>query len=578
MPQTDDLPEILQQRMRRQRKRSRVVMVSFAITLAATLAVFFIMAGALGRGSANRVLYVQPTPDGAWIVDQKLALEAQGSRTAGSFRMVEIAGDKVSPGEVYQGEILSAAVNEGTLHLTTASRLLRFKRDESGWQQLEPASLGINDPGAVPVTAAHGGTLWLFYAHGAELLARPAMQAEAAPVVLFKAESNIRRIHARGGKRAVWLSLMLEQDGSLMLLAVDPTRADPAQEDAAGQAVLRKAAAPGPAARSTLAIIGDEPASAVPVLATLSKESTTQGWQISALVAGEKPDGEWRELPALPLRTSAFGNEAAGFVTLLARDGAVHAWFSDRGDVRHCEAQWAGVEGFAWGEPDLVPLDETASEAEQLAWTALLFVLALALMSQGVYLVLNRERPQDRTLKVLLQRGGKDGKKAAENKLVYAAGPLRALALFIDLALTCPVLMLLQGVYDFRWEDAYGFLVFVNFAGLEGDILRTIAASVITLSVLVIYSLFCEIMWGRTLGKALFRLRVVDLEGEAPAPWRLVVRNVLKIAELIHWTVVMIPLGMMMFSGKQQRLGDYLGGTVVVVDVVPEESPDDIDV
>jgi uncharacterized RDD family membrane protein YckC len=73
-------------------------------------------------------------------------------------------------------------------------------------------------------------------------------------------------------------------------------------------------------------------------------------------------------------------------------------------------------------------------------------------------------------------------------------------------------------------------------------------------------------------------LRVVDLEGEPPSPWRLVVRNVLKIAELIHWTVVMIPLGMMMFSGKQQRLGDYLGGTVVVVDVVPEESPDDIDV
>ena len=88
----------------------------------------------------------------------------------------------------------------------------------------------------------------------------------------------------------------------------------------------------------------------------------------------------------------------------------------------------------------------------------------------------------------------------------------------------------------------------------------------------------CEMMWGRTFGKALFRLRVVDAEGEQPAAWRIVVRNLFKVVELIHWVVLLIPMGLMMMSGKQQRLGDLLAGTYVIVDVIPDEAPDDIDI
>jgi len=34
----------------------------------------------------------------------------------------------------------------------------------------------------------------------------------------------------------------------------------------------------------------------------------------------------------------------------------------------------------------------------------------------------------------------------------------------------------------------------------------------------------------------------------------------------------------MMMTGKQQRLGDLAAGTFVIVDVVPDEAPDDIDI
>ena len=581
MPAPDELPELLRERLKRQRRRSRAVLAGFAVTLCATLAVFFLLAQSLKLSPANRVLYAVNAPSGSvWILDQQLPLPGQGPAATGSFRTLELGADGPNAGPRYEGGVYSAARHEDALYITTISRLLRFERDGTGWRMASGESLGLNDPGATPVVASLRGTLWLFWAHGAELRARRALNVEDSAQTVFKAAAAIQRLHAVGSPAAIWLG-MLSREGELHLLVVDPDLAAVEGDDKQpGLAVLRSVMAPGKVARSSFAVMGDDPATAVPVLAWLPGEESGRQWLLGAVSAGDGSDeGAWRDLPPLPQQATTFGQEGAGFVTLLAREGGLEAWFSDRGRVMHCKSPWTSPADVVWSEAVPASLDEGASEAAQLAWTALLFVLALALMSQGVYLVLNRERPQDRSLNELLQRAsGEPRKDRPENKLVFAAGPARAFALFIDLAMTCPALILLQGVYDYRWEDAYGFIVFVNFGGTEGDILRTVTASVITLSVLVMYSLFCEMMWGRTLGKALLRLRVVDLKGDAPAPWRLVVRNLIKIVELIHWTVVMIPLGMMMFSGKQQRLGDLAAGTVVVIDVVPEESPDDIDV
>jgi uncharacterized RDD family membrane protein YckC len=99
----------------------------------------------------------------------------------------------------------------------------------------------------------------------------------------------------------------------------------------------------------------------------------------------------------------------------------------------------------------------------------------------------------------------------------------------------------------------------------------------VTLLVLVIYSAIGELFWGKTFGKALLRIRVVDRKGEHPAAWRVIVRNLLKVFELIHFLILLIPMVLMMVTGKQQRLGDLAASTFVIIDAVADEATDDLD-
>lgn len=584
MPEKDDYPEQLRQRLQRQRKRARIVLATFGLTFVATLAVFFLMAQGIGRSAANRLIYATAGPaETLWIAEQQLPLTGQG--TGATFRVVEVAGENLTGGQTYEGSLLGVArETDKTLAATTSSRLLRFKRTADGWEQTSATTLGLNDSAASPVVASYEGLLWLFYMRANELVTRPADEPDAATATLLKLTATGARVQATATRSAVWLSVRDPRNNELHVLAVQPRRTAPAADkpvtpQQVEAKVLRSSKVTGAVARSSLAVIGEEAATAIPVVALVRKDEGNRTWTMMAWVAGDKPEGEWCEAAAPPQGTPSFGQETATFVTLMGRGTTLLAWFSDRGEVKTARADWKGPDDVAWSDSAVVPLSEPANEAVSIAWAGALFVLALALMGQGIWLVLNRERPQDRTLSTLLQRTGAAPKTSkAENKLVYAAGPVRAFALFIDLVLTCPIVILLQSLYSYKLEEAYGFIVLINLEPLGSSILQTVAASLVTLSVLVMYSLFCEMMWGRTLGKALFRLRVVDLEGESPSPWRLVVRNLLKIVEMAHWTVVLIPLALMLFSGRNQRLGDLAGGTVVIVDVVPEESPDDIDI
>lgn len=595
MAERDNIPDQLRQRLLRQRRKARIILASFAITALATLGVFVLMSRSQGFGAAARVLYAQAGPgESFWLVDQRLPV-AGSEQGGGSFRLVQIAGEEVTAGPAYTGMAMAAArEGDGTLSLTTDSQVLRFTRGEDGWQLKQAWNLGLNDPGAGPVCAALDGGLWLFWLHGNEVNVRPASDTSAGAFTVFKTASPGTRLHAVSAAGAIWLSVLEGRTGKLSILAVAP-KAAPARSDRDADAtsnpsdaarpgavsgttaqILRRALLPALVSRSSLAVMGADTATAVPVVAFTRKDDTTRAWSFTALVAADKPDGQWLDLPSPARAGAASALDTANFVTLLG-GSKLHAWFSDGGAVKYANAEWKNPEQLAWSEPLDARLDPSQSLTAQLGWAAILFVLGLALMSQGVWLVLNRERPQDRAINQLLQRTGL-AKEKPENKLVFASGPARGMALMIDLAITSPLVILAQGIYQYRWEDAYGFIVLVSFGQLDGGIVQVIAASLVTLSLLVIYSLFCELMWGRTLGKALFRLRVVDTKGETPSPWRVVVRNLLKIVEMIHWTVLMLPLGLMLFSGRQQRLGDLLGGTLVIVEVVPEESPDDIDI
>lgn len=83
----------------------------------------------------------------------------------------------------------------------------------------------------------------------------------------------------------------------------------------------------------------------------------------------------------------------------------------------------------------------------------------------------------------------------------------------------------------------------------------------LAIALYVTYCLVAELLSARTLGKVLLGMRVTDLAGRRPRPWRILIRNLLKIPDLIAWPLLLLP----MFIPIRQRLGDLVGGTVVIM-------------
>jgi uncharacterized RDD family membrane protein YckC len=71
-----------------------------------------------------------------------------------------------------------------------------------------------------------------------------------------------------------------------------------------------------------------------------------------------------------------------------------------------------------------------------------------------------------------------------------------------------------------------------------------------------------EALAGRSIGKAVCRLRVVGLDGRPASPGAVVTRNVLRIIDL---AMVFFPLLLILFSPLRQRAGDVAAGTLVVL-------------
>ncbi|MDX2054588.1 MAG: RDD family protein [Polyangiaceae bacterium] len=78
------------------------------------------------------------------------------------------------------------------------------------------------------------------------------------------------------------------------------------------------------------------------------------------------------------------------------------------------------------------------------------------------------------------------------------------------------------------------------------------------------YAFTCE--WrlrGQTIGKRLFGIRVVDAEGMKLKVSQLILRNLLRMADMLPLAYV-VGGAAMLLSKKAQRLGDFAAGTVVV--------------
>lgn len=139
--------------------------------------------------------------------------------------------------------------------------------------------------------------------------------------------------------------------------------------------------------------------------------------------------------------------------------------------------------------------------------------------------------------------------------LVYELAGLgsRGLAALIDAAVVLVVGLALLAAS----------LVFLRF-GLQ--VPTILVSSLFALSALVVYPAVCE-GWagGRTLGKRLIGIRVVDLSGRAATPGQAWIRNVVRLADFLP-PPYLVGLAFIGLHPRHQRLGDLVAGTLVVRD------------
>jgi uncharacterized RDD family membrane protein YckC len=89
------------------------------------------------------------------------------------------------------------------------------------------------------------------------------------------------------------------------------------------------------------------------------------------------------------------------------------------------------------------------------------------------------------------------------------------------------------------------------------------------------YGAICELLFkGQTLGKRILRIRVMDERGLRLRPSQVIVRNLVRIADMLPGTYA-IGGAFCLFSKRCQRLGDFAAGTVVVREV--KATPPDVE-
>jgi uncharacterized RDD family membrane protein YckC len=142
----------------------------------------------------------------------------------------------------------------------------------------------------------------------------------------------------------------------------------------------------------------------------------------------------------------------------------------------------------------------------------------------------------------------------------YLAGPVtRLLAFAIDLAGIAVVAGILSQIL------LLAAIISSDFALAA----RTISYFVVTIG----YSILLEWQWrGQTLGKRVLKIRVVDAEGFRLQPSQIVIRNLLRVVDLLPAFYAIGGL-CCAISPKYQRLGDIVANTVVIY-AAPEKIPD----
>ncbi len=141
--------------------------------------------------------------------------------------------------------------------------------------------------------------------------------------------------------------------------------------------------------------------------------------------------------------------------------------------------------------------------------------------------------------------------------------PRRVLAAWIDMAPALLVGWLISGL-------EHPLAVTENWPVFGGD-WEQWRPAVFTLGTFLVHTTIGEMFSGTSLGKACMRCRIVTNHGRPPDLWQVLMRNALKLLEVI----LLFPLVLIVLTPFKQRLGDLIARTVVVCKAEPRAEQKD---
>lgn len=140
----------------------------------------------------------------------------------------------------------------------------------------------------------------------------------------------------------------------------------------------------------------------------------------------------------------------------------------------------------------------------------------------------------------------------------------RCLALAIDYAVVVALTMLVSQVLGM-------VSVALSAVPVLGEIVSdfgTGAMILLQFLIFTFYGMITEWLWsGQTVGKRLFRLRVIDERGLALGFRQIVIRNLFRLLDILPSTFYLIGSVSCLVTKRCQRLGDIAAGTLVVREV-----------
>jgi septum formation protein len=288
---------------------------------------------------------------------------------------------------------------------------------------------------------------------------------------------------------------------------------------------------------------------------------------VHALSRWRLNDGVWTSQPSFSLKEAA--GDSTGYEVILGRDGKkVVGVLTGGGQIK-----FFFVDGDATGTARVLAGKAVASAQDELL---VFFLLSLVFLAIGVGRILRQRRakregkatPQGSPEPVMLKTP--QGLVPVDTGAGGLASPMeRALALAIDYVIVMPApLMYLRAL-----KVDFGRTVQDLSAGISPPVsmLEALQESfAVFLVVYIFYATLFEMLTGATLGKRVFGLSIRGVEGGRPPAFRVVLRNMLR--PIDHWSlpisgmpILFFPaLVSMIFSRFNQRVGDRLGGTMVV--------------